>query len=49
MSGYRLNKHKSRGAKIYWKCSTHLKQGCRAVIHTLEDMTVIKCNNVHNH
>ncbi|KOB65077.1 Modifier of mdg4 [Operophtera brumata] len=49
VSGYRFSKQQVCGKKIHWKCSTHQQHGCRAVIHTLEDMTVIKCNNVHNH
>ncbi|KOB70603.1 Modifier of mdg4 [Operophtera brumata] len=49
VSGYRFNILKSHGVKTYWRCSTHLKRGCRAVLHTLEDTTIIKCYNVHNH
>ncbi|KOB65076.1 Modifier of mdg4 [Operophtera brumata] len=49
IAGYRFNRHRIRGVKTYWKCSTHLQRGCRAVIHTLADMTVIKCINIHNH
>ncbi|KOB72840.1 Modifier of mdg4 [Operophtera brumata] len=49
VSGYRFSKHQVRGAKFHWKCSTHAKLGCRAILHTLEDMSIVKCHNVHNH
>ncbi|KOB65073.1 Modifier of mdg4 [Operophtera brumata] len=49
VSGYRFNRQGGRRSKMYWKCSTHMQRGCRAVIHTLEDMTIVKCMNVHNH
>ncbi|KOB67177.1 Modifier of mdg4 [Operophtera brumata] len=49
VSGYRFNRQGGRSNKVYWKCSTHAQRGCRAVIHTLADMTVVKCMNVHNH
>lgn len=49
LSGYKFYKNKKNGDKIYWNCSTHYKLGCRAVIHTLEDFTIIKSSNIHNH
>ncbi|KOB70604.1 Modifier of mdg4 [Operophtera brumata] len=47
VSGYRFCKSRTVGAKTHMKCSTH--KGCRAIIHILDDMTIIKCHNVHNH
>ncbi|KOB70601.1 Uncharacterized protein OBRU01_15197 [Operophtera brumata] len=49
LSGNKFYKYRTSGPKIHWKCSRGYKHGCRAVIHTLQDMTVIKCHNVHNH
>ncbi|KOB67180.1 Modifier of mdg4 [Operophtera brumata] len=49
VSGYRFRKVTSNAFKVYWKCSANLNHGCRAVIHTLQDKTIIKCHNVHNH
>ncbi|KOB70195.1 Uncharacterized protein OBRU01_15714 [Operophtera brumata] len=48
MTGYRFSKHQVRGAKTHWKCSTHARRGCRAVLHTLEDMTMIFHLRQHN-
>lgn len=48
IDGYKFNKNQVSGRKIHWRCITY-KRGCRAVLHTLEDMTIIKCYNVHNH
>ncbi|KOB72841.1 Modifier of mdg4 [Operophtera brumata] len=47
--GYRFRKTKVMGAKTHWKCSTHEHMKCRAVIHTVNDSTIIKFNNEHNH
>lgn len=49
VAGYKFHKTRSHGAKTYWNCTTDFHRGCRAVVHTLIDMTVIKCHNVHNH
>lgn len=48
-SGYRFCKKRSIGSKIHWFCSTRARYGCRAIIHTLENLTVVKYHNVHNH
>lgn len=49
-SGYRFRNHHGTSTKTYWKCSTHFKNGCRAVIHTSKDnKTILKYVNVHNH
>ncbi|KOB69727.1 Uncharacterized protein OBRU01_16400 [Operophtera brumata] len=37
ISGYRFRKHLLVRLKTYWRCSTHQPQGCRAVIHTVQD------------
>ncbi|KOB72182.1 Uncharacterized protein OBRU01_07788 [Operophtera brumata] len=50
--GYRFRKYQLRGHKTHWRCSTHQPQGCRAVIHTIQDncrTRITKCHNVHNH
>ncbi|KOB67179.1 Modifier of mdg4 [Operophtera brumata] len=49
VAGYRFFKYRTSGSKIYWGCLTHNTHGCRAVIHTLHDMTILKCHNEHNH
>lgn len=48
-SGYRFRKKRVYGAKTHWVCSTHHDKRCHAVIHALEDMTIVKCYNAHNH
>lgn len=48
LSGYRFCKKQVQGPKTHWQC-THTHRGCRALLHTLEDMTMIKCYNIHNH
>ncbi|KOB72842.1 Modifier of mdg4 [Operophtera brumata] len=42
VAGYRFCKKRITGPKTHWFCSTHAARGCRAIIHTLEDMTVLK-------
>ncbi|KOB70602.1 Modifier of mdg4 [Operophtera brumata] len=50
IEGRRFFKKRVLGLKAHWKCSSHHHLGCRAVLHTLDDnMTIIKCYNVHNH
>lgn len=48
VGGYRFGIHRVRHPKTYWYCHC-ASQGCHAIIHTLDDMTIIKCYNVHNH
>ncbi|XP_041968287.1 protein tramtrack, beta isoform-like isoform X31 [Aricia agestis] len=38
----------TRDSKIRWRCSTHMRQGCKAVIHTLHH-SITKLNDNHNH
>lgn len=47
MAGYRFCKKQVLGLKTHWQCATN--RGCHAVLHTLDDMTLIKVHNVHNH
>ncbi|KOA95832.1 Modifier of mdg4 [Operophtera brumata] len=49
LAGYRFCKHQVTGVKTHWRCSTHKNHGCKAKIHTLEDNSIIKCYNIHNH
>lgn len=49
LSGYRFCKNKVMGQKTYWQCATHKHRKCRAKLHTIDNDTIIKCYNVHNH
>ncbi|KOB72843.1 Modifier of mdg4 [Operophtera brumata] len=44
-SGYKFGIHRVRSPKTYWYCH-NASQGCHAIIHTLADMTIIKCYNI---
>lgn len=47
ISGYIFGKKRIVGMKTHWTCIKG--RGCRAIVHTLEDRTICKYNNVHNH
>ncbi|GBP31407.1 hypothetical protein EVAR_17895_1 [Eumeta japonica] len=38
MGKYRYSLNKVRGLKKHWTCSSHRSRGCRAVIHTVENV-----------
>ncbi|KAH9631452.1 hypothetical protein HF086_014297 [Spodoptera exigua] len=47
-NGYTYYGVPSKTAKQRWRCSTHVPQGCRAFIITInEELTY--CNEQHNH
>ncbi|KOB72184.1 Uncharacterized protein OBRU01_07789, partial [Operophtera brumata] len=48
MSGYKFGIKRIYSKKTHWQC-TRRSLSCLAKIHTLKDMTVVKCYNIHNH
>lgn len=47
-SGYKFLRHLDLGLKTRWRCGTHHRSGCRAVIFTFKN-DILKCSNEHNH
>ncbi|XP_041968264.1 protein tramtrack, beta isoform-like isoform X10 [Aricia agestis] len=45
---YTFCHHSSGIVKSRWLCSTHMKKGCKASVHTIDD-EIVKLNNEHNH
>ncbi|KPI99427.1 hypothetical protein RR46_03792 [Papilio xuthus] len=40
LGGYKYRSNGSRGAKIRWRCASHERFHCRAVVHTVYDEVV---------
>ncbi|PZC77006.1 hypothetical protein B5X24_HaOG203957 [Helicoverpa armigera] len=48
MNGYSFYHKKDHNGKVRWQCSTHSSKGCKAVIHTIDDVIVFsKLNHSH--
>lgn len=48
INGYTYSAITSKTLKKRWRCSTHMKKGCRSYIITLEDAIIAGCD-IHNH
>lgn len=48
VSGYEYHRIQKKSDRNYWRCKRHFK-GCKALLHTLEDFTIIRVVNDHNH
>lgn len=47
-NGYKYCLQLSNKSKDRWVCSTNATKGCRACIHTINDI-IVKISNSHNH
>ncbi|CAH2040286.1 unnamed protein product, partial [Iphiclides podalirius] len=47
LGGYKYRANGSRGAKVRWRCATHERFRCRAVVHTIQG-TVVYIKGDHN-
>lgn len=48
VDGYRYSRHRVRGPKTRWYCSSHHKKGCKAALHTIGG-EIVKKYECHNH
>lgn len=48
LNGYTYSARKGTGPRIRWRCSTHNRNGCNALVHTLYNV-VIHIKEVHTH
>lgn len=48
LNGYKYTRNRLQAGKTRWLCSTHVSKGCKARLHTVNDV-VVEVGHYHDH